>query len=64
MERARRARVMVLRARDMVQRGADQSEILQALDEAIQMLEKIERDVSRFRDILSRQYQAQEKQRL
>ena len=52
MERSRRVRVLVTRARDLVEAGGDQQKALEMLQEAIDLLRKIEADMARFRDLI------------
>lgn len=53
MERTRRAILLINRAKQIVQTGADPREAVQAMDEAVALLQKISADVSRFRDLLA-----------
>jgi hypothetical protein len=53
MERARRVRILVTKAKDLIERGGDRTEALQAMQEAIVLLGRIEGDMSRFLDLLA-----------
>jgi hypothetical protein len=53
MERVKRVRMLVVRAMDAVQRGGEPQATLRVLQEALDLLRKIEGDISRFRDQLA-----------
>ncbi len=53
MERVKRVQMLLLRAKESVQRGGEPHATLAALQEAIALLRKIETDMSRFRDWLA-----------
>ncbi len=53
MERVKRARILMTRAKDAVERRGEQPETVQMLQEAIDLLHEYEVDASRFRDLLS-----------
>ncbi len=53
MERVKRVRMLVTRAKDTVQRGGGQEDTVEMLREAIDLLRKIEGDMNRFRDLLA-----------
>ena len=52
MERTKRVRMLLTRAKQIVERSGNQQEALQALEEAIDLLRRIEADMARFRDLL------------
>jgi hypothetical protein len=60
MERTRRVRVLITRARDIVQSDGDQAEAVRAMDEALELLRKIGVDMSRFRDLLAKPFRLSE----
>jgi hypothetical protein len=53
MERARRVRLLISRAKELVETGGDREETLQAMRAAIQLLRSIESDMTQFIDRLS-----------
>jgi len=54
MERTRRARLLIMWAKDRIESRGDQPEAVEMLREAIELLRKIESDMARFRDLLNR----------
>ncbi len=53
MRRARRVRMLVTKAKDLVERGGERTEALQAMQEAIDLLRQIEDDMTRFLDAVA-----------
>ena len=54
MERTRRVRMLITRAKDLMEAGGNQPDTLGLLLEAIDLLRKIENDMARFRNVLGR----------
>jgi hypothetical protein len=53
MERMKRVRMLIMHAQNALQRGGEQQAALTALQEAIELMRRIEADMSRFRDRLA-----------
>jgi hypothetical protein len=53
MERARRVRLLIAKAKDVIEKEGDRREAVQAMEEAIELLRKIEADMTKFRDLLA-----------
>jgi hypothetical protein len=53
MRRARRVRMLVTKARELIERSGDRTEALQAMQEAIDLLRHIEDDMTRFLDAIA-----------
>ncbi len=53
MERVKRVRMLIMQAQNAVHQGGDQQAVLKPLQEAIELVRKIEVDMNRFRDRLA-----------
>ncbi len=53
MERARRVRMLVSKAKGLIEQDGDRALAVETLDEALRLLERIEHDMRRFEDVLA-----------